>query len=348
MVGSAAFRRRQALKASMTDISIDHELRRRPSAPVKFVNPDITAKGEARAQVALDRLDTLWINTGTLCNIECANCYIESSPANDRLVYITAGEVRAFLDEIEDLKLGTREIGFTGGEPFMNPDMLVMASEALSRGYEVLVLTNAMQPMQRNRTKAGLLKLREQYGSKLSLRVSLDHYTRELHETERGPRTWDHVVNGLQWLSQNGFRIAIAGRTCWNEEEVITRRGYSSLISTFGWNIDANDPAALTLFPEMDATLDIPEITSACWNILGINPSDIMCATSRMVVKRKGDAKPSVLPCTLLPYDLAFEMGSTLGEADKAHGGMFDQGSVKLCHPHCARFCVLGGGSCTP
>ena len=52
--------------------------------PRKFQDPDITADGEERARVALTRLETLWFNTGTLCNLECANCYIESSPRNDR------------------------------------------------------------------------------------------------------------------------------------------------------------------------------------------------------------------------------------------------------------------------
>ena len=66
-----------------------------------------------------------------------------------------------------------------------------------------------------------------------------------------------------------------------------------------------------------------------------------------MVVKRKGASKPVVLPCTLLPYEPAFEMGATFAEAGAADSGMFANGAVKLCHPHCAKFCVLGGGSCS-
>ena len=66
----------------------------------KFRDPDWTASGERRAQVPLQALRTLWINTGSLCNIECRNCYIESSPDNDRLVYLTLAEAAAFLDEI--------------------------------------------------------------------------------------------------------------------------------------------------------------------------------------------------------------------------------------------------------
>src|SRR5262245_16761093 len=185
--------------------------------PQKFSDPDWTATRERRATVALDRLETLWINTGTLCNITCQNCYIESSPSNDRLVYITAAEAAAYLDEIERGGLGTREIGFTGGEPFMNPHLLPMVEDALGRGFEVLVLSNAMQPMQRSKIKGALLDLNTRLGAKLTIRVSLDHYTQALHEAERGLRTWSRTLAGLDWLARSCLKIAIAGRTCWNE-----------------------------------------------------------------------------------------------------------------------------------
>ena len=75
-------------------------------APLKkFADPDVTAKGERRARVALAALRTLWINTGSLCNITCRNCYIESSPENDRLAYITRAEAAAYLDEIAQRRL---------------------------------------------------------------------------------------------------------------------------------------------------------------------------------------------------------------------------------------------------
>ena len=88
----------------------------------------------------------------------------------------------------------------------------------------------------------------------------------------------------------------------------------------------------------MDATADVPEITVDCWGILGVEPSAMMCATSRMVVKRRGERAPVVVSCTLLPYDRRFEMGATLRQA---------AAPVLLAHPHCAQFCVLGGGSCS-
>src|ERR1700760_3433323 len=115
--------------------------------PRKFQDPLVTANGEPRAQVALKSLNTLWFNTGSLCNLTCGHCYIESSPKNDRLAYLTAVEVAAYLDEIAARGLPTRLIGFTGGEPFMNPELTAMLGDALSRGFEALVLTNAMRPM---------------------------------------------------------------------------------------------------------------------------------------------------------------------------------------------------------
>jgi hypothetical protein len=313
----------------------------------KFQHPGWTAAGEPRASVTLTRLETLWINTGTLCNITCRNCYIESSPSNDRLAYITRQEALAFYEEIIAGNWGTREIGFTGGEPFMNPEILGLIQDALARCFEVLVLTNAMQPMQRSKIKSGLLGLKERFGSRLALRVSIDHHSRALHEAERGVQTWAKAVAGLDWLAANGFKIAIAARTCWNESQADMRAGYARLIAECGWPIDPADPAQLVLLPEMDGRRDVPEITDRCWGILRKRPEDVMCATNRMVIKRKGAARPSVVPCTLLPYDPQFDMGATLAEAHKADGGMFEAGAVKLCHPHCSTFCVLGGGSCS-
>ena len=300
----------------------------------KFSDPDVTAKGEQRAQVPLTGLETLWLNTGTLCNLACATCYIESSPTNDALVYLTHDAARPFLAEAE--AIGTREVGFTGGEPFMNPHFVALLEDTLERGFEALVLSNAMKPMRRH--EAALLDLHGKFGGKLTIRVSLDHHTKAGHEGERGPNSWDIAIAGLKWLSDNGISIAVAGRLLPGEGMAEAREGYAALFAGENIRIDAHDPMRLVLFPEMDETKDIAEITVDCWDILGKSPADIMCATSRMVVHRKGEPAPRVAACTLIPYDPGFDMGGTLAEASEA---------VKLNHPHCARFCVLGGASCS-
>ncbi len=303
--------------------------------PRKFRDPDVTADGQRRAKVALRRLETLWINTGTQCNLSCAHCYIESSPRNDRLVYLTAAEVAAYLDEIERDGLGTGCIGFTGGEPFVNPQFMAMLEDALARGFRALVLTNAMRPMARR--QEALLDLRRRFGARLELRVSLDHPDPAVHDAERGAGSWAVTMAGLAWLDANGFAPAVAARRLGGEAEADLRRGFARLFAARGLGIDAADAARLVVFPEMDAAADAPEITEACWGLLGVAPGAVMCAGARMVVRRKGAPRPAVVACTLLPYDPRFEMGATLAEA---------RGEVALNHPHCAQFCVLGGASC--
>ncbi|WP_440995916.1 radical SAM protein [Arhodomonas sp. SL1] len=304
--------------------------------PGKFRDPTVTADGEPRAHVTLQRLETLWINTGTLCNLTCRNCYIESSPRNDSLAWITRHEVRAYLDEIEGQGLGTREIGFTGGEPFMNPEMIGMLEDVLERGFEALVLTNAMRPMMK--VAEPLAALNGRHGERLTVRVSMDHYRPEWHEWERGAKTWRPAMAGLRWLSEQGFRVSVAGRRFTGECEQAVRDGFAAHFRHEGIAVDAHDPEDLVLFPEMDPAVDVPEITEGCWDKLGRHPDSVMCAGSRMVVKRKGAERPAVVACTLLPYDPQFELGSTLADAQR---------TVPLNHPFCAQFCVLGGASCS-
>ena len=304
----------------------------------KFQDPQITADGQPRATVRLSHPETLWFNTGTLCNITCANCYIESSPTNDALVYLGADEVQDYLDQITERGWPIREIGFTGGEPFMNPDMIEMARRALAAGYEVLILTNAMLPMMRPSVRDGLTELNANYPGKLTLRVSLDHWDETHHDAERGTGSFAKTLKGMDFLRDTGIPMAVAGRALWHESDASARDGYAQLFQSRSYDIDAYNPARCVLFPEMDTSAEVPEITTACWGILNKSPDDVMCASSRMVVKRKGAEAPAVLACTLLAYDAQFELGTTLEEAER---------DVALNHPHCAKFCVLGGASCS-
>jgi hypothetical protein len=214
----------------------------------------------------------------------------------------------------------------------MNRDMIPMLRSALGRGFEVLVLTNAMRPMRR--FEAALLEIVREHGRRLTMRVSLDHHSKAVHEAERGLGTWDKAIEGLKWLSDSGFILAVAGRQLPGESQEEARSGYAALFEQLGVTIDGG----LVLFPEMDAFADVPEISEACWGILNVSPSAMMCASSRMVVKRKGAERPDVVACTLLPYDPNFSLGAGLAGAS---------GKVMLNHPHCARFCVLGGASCS-
>ncbi len=303
---------------------------------LKFQDPLITAKGEERAFVKMEALKTLWFNTGSLCNLSCKNCYIESSPKNDRLAFITEPEVSKYLKEIKEQGDAVGLIGFTGGEPFANPHIISILEKTLAEGFEVLVLTNAYKVIRKY--SGSLSELLNLYGEKLKIRVSLDHYSKEIHETERGPETFDETLANLGWLVEMGFHTSIAGRSLKKEPIDLALSGYQGLFDSKLISLPLTLGTNIVIFPEMDSGREVPEITTSCWSILNKKPSDQMCASERMIVKKKGSALPTVMPCTLLAYDEQFELGHTLADSSK---------TVYLNHRFCAEFCVLGGASCS-
>ncbi|MAV48395.1 MAG: radical SAM protein [Pelagibacteraceae bacterium] len=299
----------------------------------KFENKIFTADNKARAFIESKKLKTLWFNTGTLCNLTCKNCYIESSPKNDRLSYLSYDEFKMFVNESIQNEMGTEEIGFTGGEPFMNKDIFKMIKYSLDNGFKTLVLTNAMKPMMNNKNELNKLN-----HLNLTIRVSIDHYNKDKHEQIRGPNSWDPMIEGLKWLSKNKFNYCLATRLMWNEDEETTRRNFKKFINQYQLTLDVENKNQLVTFAEMDEKKDTPEITTECWGILNKSPDTVMCSTSRMIVKKKGNKNPSVIACTLLPYNQEFDLGDSLKESMK---------KIYLNHPHCSKFCVLGGSSCS-
>ena len=299
----------------------------------KFENKLLTSDNKARAFIQAKKIQTLWFNTGTLCNLTCKNCYIESSPKNDRLAYLSFEEFKTFVNESIQNEMGTKEIGFTGGEPFMNKDVFKMIKYALDNDFKTLVLTNAMKPMMNNKNQ--LFKLNH---LNLTIRVSIDHFTKHKHEQIRGPNSWEPMIEGLKWLSENKFNFCLATRLMWNEDEVTTRKNFKNFVKQYNLDLNTENKSQLVTFAEMDEKKDTPEITTECWDILNKNPDEVMCSNSRMIVKKKGDEKPSVIACTLLPYISEFNLGKSLKESMK---------KIYLNHPHCSKFCVLGGSSCS-
>ena len=300
---------------------------------MKFNNLTLTAEGKARAFIEAKNLKTLWFNTGTLCNLTCKNCYIESSPTNDRLSYLSFDEYLKFMNEAKEEGLNLLEIGFTGGEPFLNKDFPKMLNHSVQQDVEVLVLTNAMKPMLNKRSE--ILNLDK---DKLTFRVSIDHVDQKKHEKIRGQNSYKPMIEGVKWLRDNNFKMSLATRLMWGESEEYTRKTFKAFVLKHELPIDTSSSKDLVTFAEMDVKQDTPEITTDCWKILNKKPNSVMCSSSRMVVKKKGKKQPSVIACTLLPYDEAFDLGPTLKESMQR---------IYLNHPHCSKFCVLGGSSCS-
>ena len=123
------------------------------------------------------------------------------------------------------------------------------------------------------------------------------------------------------------------------ESDAAARAGYAALFAgEAGLRVDAFDPAALVLFPEMDATADVPEISEGCWDLLGVSPASVMCASSRMIIRRKGAAAPVVVACTLIPSTTASSLARRWAQ----------RGARRQPQPPALRALLhLGGASCS-
>ncbi len=298
-----------------------------------FSNLLTNADGKKRAHVTLKKLDTLWFNTGSLCNISCKGCYIESSPTNKKIEYITLNDVKHYIEQILDLNLGTKLIGFTGGEPFLNPSIIDILDFTLVKNFKVLLLTNAMKPMINKSSKLIQIKNKKN----LTIRVSMDHYTAAQHELIRGKNSWIPLINGLKWLHQKNFNIDLACRILEGENELDMRKGFQELIKKLSLNIDAFNPSNLVIFPEMKINALTPEISEDCWSVIDKSKDTVMCSNSRMVVKKRDNPKPVILSCTLITNDKDFELGNNFKTA---------KDTTYLKHPYCSQFCVLGNSKC--
>jgi molybdenum cofactor biosynthesis enzyme MoaA len=156
-------------------------------------------------QVELRSLDTLWFQVGgTVCNLACTHCFISCSPTNHTHERMSLAEVRRYLDEAAEL--GVREYYFTGGEPFLNPEMEAILEAALEVG-PANVLTNGLllDPERCHRLKA----LADASDYSLDLRVSLDGYDAETNDPIRGAGTFDRILSGIQNLHTAGLNPVI-------------------------------------------------------------------------------------------------------------------------------------------
>jgi molybdenum cofactor biosynthesis enzyme MoaA len=150
-------------------------------------------------------LDTLWFQVaGTLCNLKCTHCFISCSPTNRSHEMLTLEDVRARLAEAATL--GVREYYFTGGEPFLNPEMMEILEETLRYG-PASVLTNGLFL-----TPERCRRLRELFDASeysLDLRVSIDGYTAEQNDPIRGAGTFEKILRGIANLAAAGVNPVV-------------------------------------------------------------------------------------------------------------------------------------------
>lgn len=169
-------------------------------------------------------LDTLWIQVaGTLCNLQCTHCFISSSPTNHSHAMMSLADVRTHLAEAE--RLGVREYYLTGGEPFLNREILEIIEAALALG-PVTVLTNGV--LIRPETAARLRALSDASPYSLDLRVSIDGADAATNDPIRGPGTFDRIVAAIGVLARAGLNpVVTVTEAC---EGALSGRGRARLL----------------------------------------------------------------------------------------------------------------------
>jgi MoaA/NifB/PqqE/SkfB family radical SAM enzyme len=275
-------------------------------------------------------LDTLWFQVaGTLCNIACTHCFISSSPTNRSHAMLTLADCERRLAEAREL--GVREYYFTGGEPFMNRDMLAILEATLRQG-PATVLTNGM--LLRPETCKRLRELFDASEYALDLRVSLDGFDRESHDAIRGVGVWDKVMTGLRNLAAVGIHPVITVTTAATGVETAEGRArFLELIRGFGF--EKPRLKVLSLFrigAEETRTRAYEDWERLSQEMLDQgDAASLQCASGRMVTSK------GVFVCPILIEEPQARMGDTIGETLRPFGLAYG-----ACHT-----CWVDGVTCT-
>ncbi|HET9373994.1 MAG TPA: radical SAM protein [Chthoniobacterales bacterium] len=259
-----------------------------------------------RPILPLDHLDALWFQVaGTLCNIRCNHCFISCSPDNHTLSLMSLDQVLSNLKDA--VPLGVKEFYFTGGEPFINPDLPRMREATLRIG-PATVLTNATL------LSAGLVKelalMRDTSVYSLELRVSIDGFSSETNDPIRGPGMFKRAMRGVKLLLEGGFLPIITAMRSWPiEQDEAALTGFKNSLAAIGYrNPRIKLLPALKIGQEALRDHGYSEhdyITKSM--MVGYDSSQLMCSSSRIVSTRGVHVCPILVdrPDSLLGHQLS-------------------------------------------
>ena len=298
-----------------------------------MTSPENGSRQDAPLQ-QLENLDELWFQVGgTLCNLSCNHCFISCHPGNDNFGFMDLETIRRYLQESQ--ALGVKEYYFTGGEPFLNRDMLQVLEETLAIG-PATVLTNGTV-FTPSSIKA-LRAISEQSLYSLELRVSIDGYSPQTNDPIRGEGTFEKALEGVRMLVEAGFLPIITMAQTWPEEE--NTRVFETFVTTLKETGYQRPRIKIlpTLHLGMEAERSRPYSQAERISeemMEGYDSSQLLCSRSRTVTDR------GVAVCPLLIETPGAHLGDTLEDAS----GPFrlDQGACYTCYVHGAICSNIGG-----
>ncbi|HJW13864.1 MAG TPA: radical SAM protein [Thermoanaerobaculia bacterium] len=252
-------------------------------------------------------LDTLWFQVaGTLCNLKCTHCFISCSPTNHSHEMLTLEEVRGRLREAA--RLGVREYYFTGGEPFLNPEIMAILEESLAQG-PVSVLTNGL-PLTPERCRT-LKRLSDQSEYSLDIRISIDGYTAEVNDPIRGAGTFDKILAGIRNLAGAGLNPVITvTEACGEAASAPGRARFLEWMREIGLPRPRLKVLSLFRIGAEERRLRAYESweTLKGRHLTAEESENLQCSSCRMVTSR------GVYVCPILIDEPRARMGETLGE----------------------------------
>ena len=267
-----------------------------------------TSEGDPRGFIHAHTLDELWFHTGTACNLACPFCLEGSKPGDNRLQLLRIYDIKPYI--VEALTLGVKQFSFTGGEPFINKDIVKILDYAL-RYRPCLVLTNATEPLIK-RIKQ-LIPLLD-HAHQLHFRVSLDHFDAAQHDRERGAGMFSMALDGMRRLHALGFSLSVANQMLPGLSADYVAERFAEVFHSAGLPKDLNRIEFPEFYPPQ-TVVAAPQITQSCMLDFQTESSrrSFMCAFSRMVIKQNNQCR--VYACTLVDDDADYALAETLLES---------------------------------
>jgi AdoMet-dependent heme synthase len=259
-------------------------------------------------EVALAHLDDLWFQvTGTLCNLTCRHCFISCSPHNHEFGFLDLATVRRYLDE--SVELGVKEYYFTGGEPFLHPDMAAILELTLGYGPST-VLTNGT--VFKDEWLGRLARAEAASLYSLEFRVSIDGFSAETNDPVRGEGTFARALRGVRQLLGHGFLpIITVARVSDSADDGQLFAGFVDLLRQQGYSRPrVKILPALRLGAEVERRRGYAaeeRITAEMMD--GFDQGQLICNHSRIVTDR------GVYVCPILIEAPDARLGTTLREA---------------------------------
>ncbi len=265
-------------------------------------------------------LQELWFHTGTDCNLQCPMCFERAAPGDQRLETVTFEDVRPFIDQA--VEMGVERFSFTGGEPFVAPDMIRILDYALNF-RPCLVQTNGLLQPEIDQAFALIEK-----DHPLSFQISLDYPHSERHNAKRGAGAFETALETLSELYSAGFNVSVARLREDGEHSSRVDAAYRPFFES----VDLAPETPIISFPDFCIN-DLSEMTPADMDSEGSDDSQVrlMCEFSRMVVKQ--DGKMNIFACALVNDDPRHNLGHSLESASTDRG--------VRAHPRCA-LCYSG------